>query len=51
MPSREKLMRGYLAALKNTDQVVKRWVLDTKLVLDHLPKAGAPGRRSRRGSI
>ena len=39
---REKLLRGYLATLKNTDQVVKRWVLDVKLVLDRLPKSG-PG--------
>lgn len=38
---REKLLRGYLAPLKNTDQVVKRWVLDVKLVLDRLPKSGA----------
>ncbi|OFW40922.1 MAG: hypothetical protein A3J29_22750 [Acidobacteria bacterium RIFCSPLOWO2_12_FULL_67_14b] len=41
---KEKLMRGYLAALKNTDLVVKRWVLDTKVVLDRLPKDGAAGR-------
>ena len=39
---KEKLLRGYLATLKNTDQVVKRWVLDVKLVLDRLPKSG-PG--------
>ena len=39
---KEKLLRGYLANLKNTDQVVKRWVLDVKLVLDRLPKSG-PG--------
>lgn len=38
---KEKLLRGYLAALKNTDQVVRRWVLDVKLVLDRLPKTGA----------
>ena len=38
---KEKLMRGYLAALKKTDDVVRRWVLDTKLVLDRLPKSGA----------
>lgn len=38
---REKLLRGYLATLKNTDQVVTRWVLDVKYVLDHLPKSGA----------
>jgi dienelactone hydrolase len=39
---RERLLRGYLATLKNTDQVVRRWVADVKLVLDRLPKAG-PG--------
>ena len=38
---KEKLLRGYLATLKSTDQVVKRWVLDVKLVLDRLPKTGA----------
>ena len=42
---KEKLMRGYLAALKNTDQVVKRWTLDAKYALDHLPK-----RRGRRAA-
>ncbi len=41
---KEELMRGYLANLKNTDQVVKRWTLDAKYALDHLPKDGAPGR-------
>jgi predicted dienelactone hydrolase len=41
---KETLMRGYLAALKNTDQVVKRWTLDAKYALDHLPKDGAAGR-------
>jgi predicted dienelactone hydrolase len=44
----ETLMRGYLAALKNTDQVVKRWVLDTRLVLDRLPTDGAAGRVAAR---
>jgi dienelactone hydrolase len=39
---KEKLMRGYLAALRKTDDVVRRWVLDTRLVLDRLPKSG-PG--------
>ncbi|MGH9387247.1 MAG: hypothetical protein ACRD2N_23505 [Vicinamibacterales bacterium] len=38
---KEKLMRGYLAALEKTDDVVRRWVLDTKLMLDRLPKSGA----------
>jgi len=45
---KEKLMRGYLAALKNTDQVVKRWTLDAKYALDHLPTSGAPGRIASR---
>ena len=45
---REKLMRGYLSALKNTDQVVKRWTLDAKYALDHLPTGGAPGRIAAR---
>ena len=45
---KEKLMRGYLAALKNTDQVVRRWTLDAKYALDHLPKTGAPGRIAAR---
>ena len=40
---KEALMRGYLAALTHTDQVVKRWTLDAKYVLDHLPRDGAPG--------
>jgi predicted dienelactone hydrolase len=41
---KEKLMRGYLSALKNTNEVVKRWTLDVKYVLDHLPKTGAGAR-------
>ncbi|MEO7158469.1 MAG: hypothetical protein ABI039_12955 [Vicinamibacterales bacterium] len=41
---RERLLRGYLASLKNTDQVVKRWTLDVKYALDHLPKTDAAGR-------
>ena len=45
---KEQLMRGYLGTLKNTDQVVKRWTLDVKYVLDHLPKDGAPGRIASR---
>jgi len=40
---KEKLMRGYLAALKNTDQVVRRWTLDAKYAIDHLPATGAAG--------
>lgn len=39
---REGYLRGYLATLKNTDQVVRRWVADVKVVLDQLPKSG-PG--------
>ena len=45
---KEKLLRGYLANLKNTDDVVKRWALDAKYALDHLPAGGAAGRISRR---
>ncbi len=45
---RETLMRGYLGALKNTDQVVRRWTLDAKYALDHLPASGAPGRIAAR---
>lgn len=48
---KEQLMRGYLSSLKNTDLVVKRWVLDTKLVLERLPKGGAPGRLAARMSL
>ncbi len=36
-------MRGYLVTLKNTDQVVKRWTLDAKYALDHLPTTGPAG--------
>ena len=45
---KEKLLRGYLATLKNTDAVVKRWVLDTRLVLDRLPNDAAAGRLATR---
>jgi predicted dienelactone hydrolase len=45
---KEKLLRGYLANLKNTDDVVKRWALDAKYALDHLPASGAAGRISRK---
>lgn len=41
---RERVMRGYLATLKNTDQVVNRWTIDVKYVLDHVPKTGAAGK-------
>jgi hypothetical protein len=46
---KEKLLRGYLASLKNTDQVVKRWVLDVKLVLDRLPASWPGSSASRTG--
>jgi dienelactone hydrolase len=39
---KEKLLRGYLATLKNTNQVVTRWVADARVVLDRLPTTG-PG--------
>jgi predicted dienelactone hydrolase len=45
---KRKLLRGYLATLENTDAVVQRWVLDTRLVLDRLPKDAAPGRLAAR---
>ena len=45
---KDQLMRGYLASLKNTDLVVKRWVLDTRVVLDKLPTDGAAGRLAAR---
>jgi predicted dienelactone hydrolase len=41
---REGYLRAYLATLTNTDQVVRRWVADVKVVLDRLPKSG-PGSR------
>jgi dienelactone hydrolase len=41
---KEKLMRAYLDALKNTNQVVTRWTLDAKYALDHLPKTGPAAR-------
>ena len=45
---REKLMRGYLDTLKHSVDVVTRWTLDVKYVLDHLPKNGAGGRLAAR---
>jgi predicted dienelactone hydrolase len=48
---RERLMRGYLATLPHTDQVVKRWTRDAKYALDHLPRAGAAGRVAARIDI
>lgn len=41
---KEQLMRGYFANLKNTDQVVRRWTLDAKYALDHLPHTGVASR-------
>ena len=38
---RDGLLRSYLSTIKNTDQVVRRWVADVKVVLDRLPKSGA----------
>lgn len=42
-----RLLRGFLAGLKNTDVAVRRWVDDTKLVLDRLssvPRRSPAGR-------
>jgi predicted dienelactone hydrolase len=39
---KEKLLRGYLATLKNTSAVVTRWVADARVALDRPPKSG-PG--------
>ena len=39
---RDGYLRGYLATLKNTEQVVRRWVADVTVVLDRLPQSG-PG--------
>ena len=41
---KEKYMRGYLNTLKKSVDVVNRWTLDVKYVLDHLPTGGAAGR-------
>ena len=41
---KEQLMRAYLATLTNTNLVVKRWTLDVKYALDHLPASGPAGR-------
>ena len=45
-------MRGYLAGLTNTQAALKRWVDDTKLVLDRLSAVPARGPRepARRGA-
>jgi len=42
-----RLLRGYLSGLRHTDDALRRWVADTKLVLDRLssiPAASAAGR-------
>ena len=38
-PERLKLLRGYFAGLRNTTTALRRWVDDTRLVLDRLPGA------------
>lgn len=38
-PERLKLLRGYFAGLRNTTTALKRWVDDTRLVLDRLSSA------------
>jgi predicted dienelactone hydrolase len=46
-----KLLRGYLRPLKNTDAVLKRWVDDTRFVLDRLsilPRETAAGQLAAR---
>jgi predicted dienelactone hydrolase len=46
-----RLLRGYLAGLHATNATLKRWVDDTKLVLDQLPalpKTGVAGRLASR---
>ena len=48
-----RLLRGYLATLHHTDAALRRWVDDTKLVLDRLVEragrgAGRPARRAPR---
>jgi hypothetical protein len=46
-----RLLRGYLAGLRHTDITLRRWVDDTRLVLDRLsrvPSASLPGRLAAR---
>jgi predicted dienelactone hydrolase len=46
-----RLLRGYLAVIPKTAVALRRWVDDTKLVLDRvasLPRSGAPGRLAAR---
>ena len=43
---RLKLLRGYLAGLRHTNEALRRWVTDTRFVLDHLsglPKSTVAG--------
>jgi predicted dienelactone hydrolase len=46
-----RLLRGYLATLRRTDVALRRWVDDTKLVLDRLaalPRSSAAGQLAAR---
>jgi len=46
-----RLLRGYLSTLRHTNAALRRWVDDTKLVLDRLstvPATSAAGRLARR---
>ena len=46
-----RLLRGYLSGLRHTDIALRRWVDDTRLVLDRLssfPSASLPGRLAAR---
>ena len=48
---RLRLLRDYLSGLRNTDVALRRWVEDTRLVLDRLPalpSSGLPGRLTAR---
>jgi predicted dienelactone hydrolase len=48
---RMKLLRGYLGRLRRTNEALRRWVDDTKLVLDRLsslPKSTAAGQLAAR---
>ena len=44
---RMHLLRGYLAGLHHTDDALRRWVADTKLVLDRLPSIPATSAAGR----
>jgi len=43
-----RLLRAYLATLHASVATVDRWVADTKLVLDQMPKTGIPGQLAAR---